>query len=60
MLGLEEDRMSTSRILTRLIIWDMKLQARENVSLHSAHDIDLLRIYLAAAGSRTGCSKQIL
>jgi fluoroquinolone transport system permease protein len=33
MLGFEEGRMSSSRILARLIIWDMKIQARENVYL---------------------------
>jgi fluoroquinolone transport system permease protein len=33
MLGLGEGRMSTSRILTRLIVWDMRVQARENVYL---------------------------
>jgi ABC-type Na+ efflux pump permease subunit len=33
MLGLKEGRMSTSRILTTLIIWDMRVQARENVYL---------------------------
>jgi hypothetical protein len=36
MLGLEQDRMSASRILTRLIIWDIKVQARENVYLFTA------------------------
>src|SRR5918996_4514768 len=33
MPALEESRMSTFRILRTLIVWDMKLQARENVYL---------------------------
>jgi fluoroquinolone transport system permease protein len=33
MIGLEEGQMSNSRILTRLIMWDIRLQARENVYL---------------------------
>jgi fluoroquinolone transport system permease protein len=33
MIGLQEGQMSNSRILTRLIMWDIRLQARENVYL---------------------------